>query len=47
MNFGQVQSLPLLTIAHLLITSVRRGQRDLAILPTIGLTHRQVRQTVA
>ncbi len=36
--------LALLTIAHLLITSVRRRQRDLAILRTIGFTHRQVRQ---
>lgn len=33
--------LALLTIAHLLITSVRRRQRDLAILRTIGFTHRQ------
>jgi putative ABC transport system permease protein len=39
--------LALLTIAHLLITSVRRRQRDLAILRTIGFTHRQVRQAVA
>jgi ABC-type lipoprotein release transport system permease subunit len=55
-NFGQVQRLPqalgtglatvaLLTIAHLLITSARRRQRDVAILRTLGFTPRQVRRT--
>ena len=58
LNFGEVQSLPLLlggslgvlalaTIAHLLITSVRRRRRDLAVLRTIGFTRAQVRSTVA
>ena len=57
-DFGQVQDLPLLlggslgvlallTIGHLLSTSVRRRGRDLAILATIGFTRRQVRATVA
>ena len=57
-NFGQVQDLPLLlglslgvvallTIAHLLLTSVRRRRRDLAVLRAIGLTPRQVQATVA
>jgi ABC-type lipoprotein release transport system permease subunit len=52
-NFGQVQNLPqalgtglaavaLLTIAHLLMTSVRRRQRDVAILRAFGFTPRQV-----
>jgi hypothetical protein len=54
-NFGQVQNLPqalgtglaavaLLTIAHLLMTSVRRRQRDVAILRAFGFTPRQVRR---
>jgi ABC-type lipoprotein release transport system permease subunit len=58
LNFGEVQSLPLLlggslgvlalaAIAHLLITSVRRRRRDLAVLRTIGFTRAQVRSTVA
>ena len=58
LNFGEVQSMPLLlggslgvlalaTIAHLLITSVRRRRRDLAVLRTIGFTRAQVRSTVA
>jgi hypothetical protein len=58
LNFGEEQSLPLLlggslgvlalaTIAHLLITSVRRRRRDLAVLRTIGFTRAQVRSTVA
>jgi ABC-type lipoprotein release transport system permease subunit len=56
-NFGRVQGLPLLlggalsalallTIAHLLITSVRRRRRDLAVLRTLGFTRGQVRGTV-
>lgn len=57
LNFGQVQDLPqllaaglgavaLLTIGHLLITSVRRRQRDLAILRVLGFTSWQVRGTL-
>jgi len=57
-NFGQVQDLPLLlglslgvvallTIVHLLLTSVRRRRRDLAVLRAIGFTPRQVQATVA
>jgi hypothetical protein len=56
-NFGRVQGLPLLlggamsllallTIVHLLVTSVRRRRRDLAVLRTIGFTRGQVRRTV-
>ena len=48
-NFGRVQDLPLLlgtalsllallTIAHLLLTSVRRRRRDFAVLRTLGFT---------
>jgi putative ABC transport system permease protein len=55
-NFGKVQDLPqalgtglaavaLLTIAHLLMTSMRRRQRDVAILRAFGFTPRQVRRT--
>jgi putative ABC transport system permease protein len=57
-NFGQVQDLPLLlglalgaaallTLAHLLLTAVRRRRRDLAVLRVLGLTGRQVRATVS
>jgi ABC-type antimicrobial peptide transport system permease subunit len=57
LSFGQVQDLPqvlgiglaavaLLTIAHLLMTSVRRRQRDLAILRALGFTPRQVRSAL-
>jgi hypothetical protein len=35
------------TIAHTLLTSVRRRRRDLAILKTLGFVARQVRATVA
>ena len=56
-NFGQVQNLPqvlgiglavvaLLTITHLLMTSVRRRQRDFAILRALGFTSWQVRGTL-
>jgi len=56
-NFGQVQDLPqvlgiglaavaLLTIAHLLMTSVRRRRRDFAILRVLGFTSWQVRGTL-
>ena len=57
-NFGQVRNLPMLlgtalsglalvTIAHLLITSVRRRRRDFAILRALGFTRGQVRRTAA
>ena len=57
-NFGRVQDLPLLfgmalsllalvTIVHLLLTSVRRRRRDFAVLRSIGLTRRQVRATIS
>ncbi|HYV81744.1 MAG TPA: FtsX-like permease family protein, partial [Streptosporangiaceae bacterium] len=35
------------TVAHTLVTSVRRRRRELAILKTIGFVARQVRATVA
>lgn len=58
LNFGGVGVMPtvlgvllgvlaLATITHLLITSVRRRRRDLAVLRTIGFTRRQVRAAVA
>src|SRR5581483_3232022 len=48
-NFGRVQSLPLVlaallgtlaiaTLAHLLVTSIRRRRRDLAVLKTLGFS---------
>jgi len=57
-NFGRVQSLPVLlaallgtlavaTLAHLLVTSIRRRRRDLAVLKTLGFSSGQVRTTVA
>jgi ABC-type lipoprotein release transport system permease subunit len=57
-NFGRVQALPLAiggllgtfaaaTLAHLLVTSIRRRRRDLAILKTLGLAAGSVRATVA
>jgi hypothetical protein len=57
-NFGQLQSLPLLlglalgllallTITQLLLTSVRRRRRDLAVLRALGFTGGQVRATVS
>ncbi|MBV9040349.1 MAG: FtsX-like permease family protein, partial [Acidimicrobiia bacterium] len=57
-NFGRVQSLPLVlagllaalaaaTIGHLLVTSIRRRGRDLAIVKTLGFVPRQVRTAVA
>jgi putative ABC transport system permease protein len=57
-NFGRVRNLPMLlgtalsglalvTIAHLLITSVRRRRRDFAILRALGFTRGQVRRTAA
>jgi predicted lysophospholipase L1 biosynthesis ABC-type transport system permease subunit len=35
------------TVAHTLVTSVRRRRRELAILKTVGFVTRQVRETVA
>jgi ABC-type lipoprotein release transport system permease subunit len=35
------------TVAHTLVTSVRRRRRELAILKTVGFVTRQVRATVA
>ncbi|MDQ6749065.1 MAG: FtsX-like permease family protein, partial [Candidatus Dormibacteraeota bacterium] len=57
-NFGRVQALPLvlggllaafavITLVHLLVTSIRRRRRDLAVLKTLGLTSGQVQATVA
>ncbi|MCU1451464.1 MAG: hypothetical protein JWP02_3634, partial [Acidimicrobiales bacterium] len=57
-DFGHVTNLPLVlagllaavaaaTIAHLLVTSVRRRRRDLAVLKTLGFVPGQVRATVA
>ena len=57
-NFGQIEDLPLLaglalgtvavlTIAHLLLTAVRRRRRDLAVLRVLGLTGGQLRATVS
>jgi FtsX-like permease family len=44
---GLVALLALGTIAHALITSVRRRRRDMAILQTLGFARGQVSQTVA
>jgi len=57
-NFGQVRRLPAvlagllalmaaLTIAHLLITSIRRRRRELAVLRALGLVPRQVSWAIA
>jgi ABC-type antimicrobial peptide transport system permease subunit len=57
LNFGQVRDMPqvvsiglavvaLLTIAHLLMTSVQRRHRDFAILRALGFTSWQVRGTL-
>jgi predicted lysophospholipase L1 biosynthesis ABC-type transport system permease subunit len=57
-NFGRVQNFPLLlaalvalmataTLAHVLVTSIRRRRKDLAILKTIGFQKRQLTSTVA
>ena len=57
-NFGGVESLPFVlagilavvavaTLAHLLVSAVRRRRRDLAILKTIGFVRRQVAAAVA
>jgi FtsX-like permease family len=44
---GLVALLALGTVAHALVTSVRRHRRDLAILKTLGFARGQVSQTVA
>jgi putative ABC transport system permease protein len=57
-NYGRVQHLPLLLaglvaavatamLAHVLVTSVRRRRRDLAVLKTLGFVRGQVSLTVA
>jgi predicted lysophospholipase L1 biosynthesis ABC-type transport system permease subunit len=57
-NFGRIQNLPLIlggvlavlaliTVAHLLATSIRRRRRDLAILKTLGFTRGDVGRAVA
>jgi len=57
-NFGRVQSLPLAlagllatlaaaTLGHLMVTSIRRRGRELAIVKTLGFVPRQVRTAVA
>jgi ABC-type antimicrobial peptide transport system permease subunit len=56
-NFGRVQNLPLLlaallgglatvTLLHLLLSSIRRRRRDMAVLKTLGLGPRDLRRTV-
>jgi predicted lysophospholipase L1 biosynthesis ABC-type transport system permease subunit len=44
---GLMALLALGTVAHALITAVRRRRRDLAILKTLGLVRGQITQTVA
>lgn len=57
-NFGRVKNLPLIlagmlallasaTLAHALITAIRRRRRDLAILKTFGFLRPQVKASVA
>jgi ABC-type lipoprotein release transport system permease subunit len=57
-NFGQVQNLPLFlagfiallamaTLAHTLVTAIRRRRRDLAVHKTLGFLPSQVRAAVA
>lgn len=56
-NFGRVEAMPLAAgglvalvavamLAHLLVTSVRRRRRDLAVLKVLGFARRQVSSTV-
>ena len=58
MNYERVRSTPLLlagvlaalaiaTVAHALVTAVRRRRRDFALLKTLGFTRRQVSASVA
>jgi ABC-type lipoprotein release transport system permease subunit len=57
-NFGRIQNLPIIlaallgflavaTLAHLLVSSVRRRRRDLAMLKILGFDRGQIRRTVA
>ena len=57
-SFGSAQRIPLLlsgllalaalgTLVHVLVTSIRRRRRDLAVLKTLGFVRRQVSATVA
>jgi ABC-type lipoprotein release transport system permease subunit len=57
-NFGRIQNLPLIlaamlavlaaaTLAHLLVSSVRRRRGDLALLKILGFDRGQIRRTVA
>lgn len=57
-SFGRVQKLPVILagllaalaasiLAHVLLSSIRRRRRDLAILKTLGFVRAQVRRTVA
>jgi hypothetical protein len=56
-DFGHVSYLPfafgaivagiaLLTVVHLLVTSIRRRRRDIAVLKTLGFVRRQVSRTI-
>jgi hypothetical protein len=56
-NFGRAENTPLFvaaslgalaagTLAHILLTGVRRRRRDLAVLKTLGFTRSQVRTTI-
>src|SRR5205807_3638974 len=58
LNYSRVQGTPLAlagllavlavaTVAHLLVTSIRRRRRDLAVLKTLGFVRRQVSAAVA
>jgi len=57
LDFGRVENLPVvlagtlaalaaLTLAHMLLSSIRRRRRDLAILKTLGFARRDLRRTV-
>jgi hypothetical protein len=57
-NFGRVRNTPLLlggvlallaagTLAHVLVSAIRRRRRDLALLKTLGFERRQLTATVA
>ena len=44
---GVLALLAVATVAHLLVTSIRRRRRDLAVLKTLGFSRRQVSAAVA
>jgi len=44
---GMLTLLAVATLAHVLVTSIRRRRRDLAVLKTIGFVRRQISATVA